>query len=147
MRRRSGDGGFTAVEWTVGIAVLILPAVLIALSVAGWVQRTSMARTIAQESARALVLADSVEEGEVLATTVAREIAANYGLDASNWCDVPADGCVSMVLSGDFVRGGVIRVVVEVPVPAIFVPFIGEVGAFQWGTSHAERIDDYRSFP
>ena len=102
--RRRGDDGFTAVESTVGIAVLLLPAAIMALSIAGWAQRTSMARTMVQESARAIVLSESVHRGEV-------------------------------------------TVYVEVPMSAIVVPFIGEVGGFQWSTTHTERIDDYRSFP
>ena len=32
-------------------------------------------------------------------------------------------------------------------VPAITVPFIGEVGRFGWSVAHEERVDDYRSIP
>ena len=143
--RRCGQRGFAVVEWTIGIGLIVLPVAVLVASLAPWFHRASMARTMAQEAARVLVLADDWETGTEAAATLARQIARNHGVDDARWCE-GGSGCVSVTFDGDLVRSGEVRAVVSVPMQGITVPFIGSALGFQWSTDHSERVDDYRSF-
>ncbi len=149
---RRAERGFTTVEWTLGLGLIVLPLTLLVLTIAPWFERASMARLIANEAARVMVLADDYATGEAEARAVAEEIAANYGFAAGDWCESPGgDGCLWMGLSsttpGALARSGEVTATVEVPIPATTIWFIAEAPGFQWTTEHVERVDDYRSFP
>lgn len=143
------EDGFVIPEWLLGIAVIIMPVIVIVSSIAPWYQRANLATLIAQEAARTMVLADDWDTGEADARNVAREIAANHGLGAGAWCGGPGPGCLSIVFDGTtpgvLQRGTEISISVEVPIPGVVVPGIGEVAEFQWTQTHSERVDDYRS--
>lgn len=143
------DRGFIVPEWLIGIALIIMPVIVIVASIAPWYQRANMATLIAQEAARTMVLADNWESGEIEARAVALEIAANHGFPGGAWCASPASGCVSIVFGGTtpgvLQRGTEISIQVEVPIPGVVVPGIGDVAEFQWTQTHTERVDDYRS--
>ena len=145
-----GQGGFVVPEWLLGIGLIIMPVVVIVASIAPWYQRANMATLMAQEAARVMVLADSWEAGESEARSVAAEIASNHGFSGSDWCSSPGAGCVWLGFSGNSVgvlqRGTEVIVQVEVPIPGVVVPGVGQVAEFQWGQAHTERVDDYRSF-
>lgn len=147
--RMSDEAGFVIPEWLLGITVIIMPVIVIVSSIAPWYQRANLASLIAQEAARTMVLAEDWEAGEVDARDLAREIAANHGFGAGEWCAGPAPGCLSIVFDGTtpgvLQRGTEISVAVEVPIPGVVVPGIGEVAEFQWTQAHTERVDDYRS--
>lgn len=133
------------VEWTIGIGLIVLPVAVMVASLAPWFHQASMARTMAQEAARILVLADDWEVGTEQAAVLARQIAQNHGVDDAGWCE-GGSGCVSVRFEGDLVRTGEVMVIVSVPMQGITVPFIGSALGFQWSTEHSERVDDYRSF-
>lgn len=143
------DDGFAVPEWLLGIGLIIMPVIVIVGSIAPWYQRANMASLIAQEAARTMVLADDWSGGEAAARALAAEIAANHGFEEGDWCANPAPGCVSIVFDGTtpgvLQRGTEISVSVEVPIPGVVVPGIGEVAEFQWAQAHTERVDDYRS--
>jgi hypothetical protein len=143
------QSGFAAPEWLLGIGLIIMPVIVIVASIAPWYQRANMATLIAQEAARTMVLADSWEGGEVDARAVAIEIAANHGFAAADWCPSPGPGCLWIgfdgTTPGNLQRGTEISVQVEVPIPGVVVPGVGQVAEFQWTQAHSERVDDYRS--
>ena len=137
-RRQSG---FIAAEFALGVCVVVLPVALLVLALPTWSERQSMAQRAANESARAVVLAGSWSAGTAAARAVVDQVAGNYG--------VPLD----QVRGPDFSAGGglapgqtvVARVTVRLP--ALVIPLVGQVGGWSWTAVHAERVDDYRSFP
>ncbi len=145
----SDQGGFTTPEWLLGIGLIIMPVIVIVASIAPWYQRANMATLIAQEAARTMVLADDWASGEDEARSLAVEIANNHGFAATDWCGSPAPGCLWINIGGTspgvIQRGSEVVVQVEVPIPGVVVPGVGEVAQFQWAQSHTERVDDYRS--
>jgi hypothetical protein len=143
-RRRGlygAQGGFIASEFVLGVAVIILPVTLLVLVLPTWSERQAMARRAAGESAREVVLADSWSAGVGAARAVVGQVAANYGVSLGD------------VRGPDFSAGGglaagqtvVSRVTVRMPV--LVIPMVGRVGSWSWTAVHAERVDDYRSFP
>ena len=151
-RLAAKENGFAAVEWAIGIGLIVLPLVIGVMSIAPVLDRLSTARTIAQEAARTMVLADDWATGEDAAVGLARRIAGNYGVADGEWCaGPPVDGCVSVEITGTtpgvLGRGEEVYVTVRVPSAAITVPFLGEFAAITLTGTHTERVDDYRSFP
>ncbi len=152
MKRFASEGGFAAVEWALGLGMIILPLVVAVTSIAPVLDRLSTARTAAAEAARIMVLADDWADGEERAVELARSVARNHGIGDDEWCrDEPVDGCVSVEISsttpGVLGRGEEVYVVVRIPAAAVSVPFIGEFASFMLQGAHTERVDDYRSFP
>lgn len=133
--------GFIAAEFALGVCVVVLPVALLVLALPTWSERQSMAQRAANESAREVVLAGSWSAGTTAARAVVDQVARNY--------DVPLD----QVRGPDFRAGGglapgqtvVARVTVRMP--ALVIPLVGQVGGWSWTAVHAERVDDYRSFP
>jgi hypothetical protein len=137
--------GFAVLEWTLGIGLIVLPVAVLVASLAPWFHQASMARTMAQEAARVLVLSDDWEAGTEAATAMARQIARNHGVEDDGWC-AGGSGCVSVAFAGTLGRADEVTATVSVPMQGITVPFIGSALGFQWSTAHSERVDDYRSF-
>lgn len=151
MRRAADQSGFTAVEWAIGLGLIVLPLLIAVMSIAPVLDRLSTARTMAQESARAMALADEWSTGELAAQRLAHQIGRNHGIAESEWCTAGREGCVTVEISGTTTgtlrRGEEISVTVRVPAAAITIPFLGEFAALTLTGSHTERVDDYRSFP
>ncbi len=79
----SGAGGFIAVEWVAAVALLLLPTVVLVATMPGWAERRNGATVAAREAARDLV--GSWPDGDpVAAELVAREVAADHGIDAAD---------------------------------------------------------------
>ena len=139
--RRTARGGFIASEFVLGVCVIILPVTLLVLALPTWSERQAMAQRAANESAREVVLADSWSAGVGAARAVVDQIAGNYGVSLDD------------VRGPDFSAGGglaggqtvVSRVTVRMPM--MVIPLLGRVGSWSWTAVHAERVDDYRSFP
>ena len=152
MKRLPDEDGFAAVEWALGLGLIVLPLVIAVASIAPVLDRLSTARTVAAEAARAMVLADDWADGEERAFDLAQSVARNHGIGADEWCSGPGrDGCVSVEITGTtpgvLARGGEVYVVVRIPTASVTVPFIGEFASFMLQGAHTERADDYRSFP
>jgi hypothetical protein len=146
------EEGFAAVEWTLGIGLLILPLVIAVASIAPMLARLNTARVMAQEAARVLVLADDWDGGTDAAMRLARQIARNRGIRDAEWCTGGrTSDCVSVTITGTtpgaLTRGSEVFVDVQIPTPAVAIPFAGEVGSLDLHGTHTERVDDYRSFP
>lgn len=146
----SRQRGFAAIEWTIGIGLIVLPVAVLVASLPPWFERITTAREMAQEAARAAVLADDWATGVDRANSVARQIGRNGGISDSAWCEFGGD-CVWLLVdgapTGTLARGAEITVTVNVVIPGVTVPFVGSVAAVSWSTSHSERVDDYRSIP
>ena len=133
-------GGFVASEFVLGVCVMIVPATLIVLLLPTWSERQAMAQRAANESAREVAIASSWSAGVAAARETVDQVAANYGVSQAE--------VLGPDLSGGGLAGGqtvVSRVTVRMPV--LMVPLVGSVGRWSWTAVHAERVDDYRSFP
>ena len=123
MRRAADQSGFTAVEWAIGLGVIVLPLMIAVMSIAPILDRLSTARTMAQESARTMALADDWATGESAAERLSRQIGRNHGIAEAEWCTAGREGCVSVEFSattpGTLRRGEEISVTVRVPAAAI----------------------------
>jgi hypothetical protein len=139
--RRGAQAGFIASEFVLGVCVIILPVTLLVLALPTWSERQAMAQRAANESAREVVLADSWSAGVSAARAAVDRVAGNYDVPIG---DVRGPGFTA----GRGLAGGqtvLSRVTVRMPV--MVVPLVGRVGSWSWTAVHAERVDDYRSFP
>lgn len=138
---RAAREGFIASEFVLGVCVIILPVTLLVLALPTWSERQAMAQRAANESAREVVLADSWSAGVGAARLAVDQVAGNYGVSLDD------------VRGPDFTAGEglapgqtvVSRVTVRMPM--MVIPLVGRVGSWSWTAVHAERVDDYRSFP
>jgi hypothetical protein len=140
-RWRPGDGGYVAAEFTMGVCVILLPVTMIVLALPVWSERQAMAQRAANESAREMALAASSASGLAAAERVVAEVAANYGI-ARNDVRGP-----NLSAGGGLAGGSTVVSQVTVRMPVMVIPLIGRVGSWSWTAVHAERVDDYRSFP
>lgn len=136
--RRPGEVGGIPIEFVLGVAVLLLPAVLLVVSLPTWVERQSAGRVAAREAARTVVVADTLSAGVAAGEQAAAEVAANHA--------IPPDD-VDITLTGRLDRQGAVTATVTLRVPGIAVPGMGGTGGFTWTTTHTERVDRYRSLP
>jgi hypothetical protein len=121
----NGDG-FVAIELVAAIGLLLLPIVVLVASLPGWVERHHAAAIAAREAARVLVN-DWPNSTVADATDAARDVAADYGIDAT---DLTVDAT-----SVDGARGTIVRVEVTVTM----------TGGWHDTAVSVRRIDDYRS--
>ena len=130
------DRGFIAIEWVAAVAMLLLPAVVLVATLPTWAERRHAATVAAREAAR---ISSSIGRpgNAAEAELVAKYVAANHGIDASD---------VSVrVLDGGANPGDQIRVEVRVRMPAIAMPGVARVGAWTYSAVASLRVDDYRS--
>ncbi len=133
--RVRGESGFIAVEWVGAVALLLLPIVVLVATMPEWAERRNAATVAAREAARVLV--DSWPNGDAnSAVLVAREVAADHGIEASD-LDV-------RVASVGQARGDEVEVDVEVTMPAIGVDGMS-AGSWHYTARVTRRVDDYRS--
>lgn len=132
--------GFVALELVAGVAVLVLPVVMLVASLPGWFDRQSTARQAAREAARAITLAGWCDETR--AERVATRVVTGANLaprDVAVVLDCPAGGPLP--------RGGSVTARVRVTMPAVAVPLIGSVTGWTWTAAHVEPVDPYGSRP
>lgn len=131
------ERGTASLELALGMAVLVIPAVMVVLSFSTWLEARAFVRAAAAEGARAAVLAEVAP-----ATTgfdVVMDMASGRGLDE---VQVSMCGDAECVL----VRGGFVTAAVSVDVPLVATPW-GEVGGLTVAYTHSEPVDAYRSLP
>jgi Flp pilus assembly protein TadG len=137
---RAGSGpesGAVAVEFALGVGLLLLPVAILVLVLPTWVEHQSMARVAAQEAARTVALAGDHTAGVEAGTAAARAVAANHGL---------ADSLAEIGFEGHLERGGTITASVTVTIPVVDLPLVGQSGGFNVTVRHREPVDQYRSF-
>lgn len=138
LARARREEGYVALELALAAGALVLPVAIMVVTLPTWVERQSLATSAAQEGARAVVLADSWDQGVSEAGALVREMAVTDG--------IPPDE-VRVAFSGSLDRGALVTASVTVSVPAASFPFFGSVGAWPLTRSDTEKVDLYRSFP
>lgn len=138
------EAGFGTAAWMIGMAMVVVPLAVIALSLPRWYDRAEVGRALAQEIARTVVRAVDLEAGLAVAELATAEAAEAAGLSTDPAC---SESCISYQVEGALERGQQITATVHVDLPGIFVPFVGTVQGGAWGAVHTERVDDFRSFP
>lgn len=150
---RRPETGHVAIELTLGLGLLVLPMALLALSLPVWVQRQTAATAAAQEAARAVVVAASVDEGQRAARRIVSEVTDSHGLQPAD-----LDLCFVAHAVGDpaprtcgapsLGRGSAVTAHVRVRLPALPLPGLDvRVAAISRTVSHTERVDRYRGVP
>jgi len=130
---------YAAVEMVLVLAIIVLPLLSGIAQIPRWVDARSTADLAAQEAVRAMVLADTWDEGWIAAERVVATIADNRGLDVGDIEDVS--------IVGDLNRGGTVTVTVTLQVPPIVLPGVGPIGGeISLSRSASERVDDFREF-
>ena len=142
MRRRASrphEGrpleGFAAIELTLSVAVLVIPVLLLVATLPTWVERRHVGVLAATEAARAAARAYPDTSGATAHAVVA-EVGARGGLD-------PGD--LRLDLDIDARRGGTIVATVTVRMPAVVVPALGTLDAWEVRVVATRRIEDHRS--
>ncbi len=134
-RHAYGNDGFTAIELTLGLAVLLIPTALLVLTLPTWIEIESGARAAARSAARAAVLSDDLGHIQAHAEAV-----------ASNQLGFRRGALDRLELGGSLVPGGAVEARVTVTYPALDIPLVGAVGSFRHTTTHREPVDLHRSF-
>ena len=131
-RLRAENGLATPFELALGLGIMCL-VILVISAFPLWLERRSVARSIAAETARAIVISEGTTDPYVLF----RESLANLDQPAAEYA-------ISVPSRSALPRNGSITVRVKYTVPAINVGSI-KVGSTAWTVTHAEPLDPYRS--
>lgn len=134
--------GFALPEFVAGLGLLVLPVTMLVAMLPVWLEVQSMGHLAAQQAARAAVLAPSDGDAVGAATRAARTVAANHGRRLVG--PVRLHGTVEQRPGGPQV---LVTATVTVRMPALAVPGLGAVAAFDWGVSSTQPVDVYRSVP
>lgn len=133
------EGGFAAVEFVAGLALLVLPMAVLVVSLPVWAETQSSARAVAREAARVLVGADDDAQGHAAATAMAGRVADNLGVELVG---VPHfEGSVE----GPPGRESEVSATVTVRLPLLALPLLADLTAVDWTVEHREPVDAYRS--
>jgi len=135
---RRWERGFAAVELSAGVALLVLPVVLLVLGLPRWSERQGVARVAARDAARLVGLQGWCDHSSAMRAV--ERLAVDAGL---------APGALRLVLDcpagAPLPRGGVVTARVTVAMPLLDVPLIGSVAAWDWTAAHREPVDPYGS--
>jgi hypothetical protein len=123
------------VELAAALAVLLVPVLLLVAVLPRWVETRDATVVAAREAARGAALAYPADGAEAAAAAVA-EVAARHGL---------APDRLRLELDAPARRGGTVVATVTVRVPALAVPGVGLLGAWEVSVTSTRRIDDHRS--
>jgi hypothetical protein len=128
----------------IGMAIVVLPLAVVALSLPRWFDRAELGRAVAQDVARTVARSVDLESGLAASEALVAAAAKDAGLSSGPTC---GGRCITFRVEGDLERGRQITATVTVDMPGIFIPFAGTIGGATWSAVHAERVDDYRSLP
>lgn len=135
------DDGFVAAEWAVGIAVLVLPVLLLVAALPAWTARHEAAAAAAREAARATVQAGDGADAVGAGTAAAMALLAGRGVDAAE-VDVVLP---ARAFGGGLPRDGIVEVTVTIPGEPLELPGFGTVDTPAISGSHTRTLDPYRS--
>jgi hypothetical protein len=127
-------GVATPLTLLLGMALVVLPVMVLVLSVPYWEQRAVDAQDAARAAVRALASATSSESGELYANQVVATVMEGDGLPAGEF---------EASYSGDLVPGGVVKATVSVEVPVGVFPGLGAMGDLRYSASSEAHIDSY----
>ena len=124
-RKEKKQNGFMAIEWVVGMALLVVPAFILVISMMQYPPR----KALSQDAAKSVI--DS-------------ELGAGSYSGMTNVVEVDKHS---------FCPGGEVKVIVKIPVPLLINPFVDKnksdsdrriTKITEVKSSATERIDDYR---
>lgn len=118
------------------LGFVVIPAFLLVLTLPTWEARSVDARDAARNAVRALVTADSWNDGVTAANQAVDEIVANNGVDVKD---------VSATYRGSLTRGSIVTATVTIVIPDTVIPGIGTFGQHSYAASSSEYVDPYRS--
>lgn len=133
---RRGEGGFAAIEFALGVFLILFPLAALGVTLSAWPDRVAAARVVAAEAARAASRENTWSAATSAGSEMARQVAANYGLDA---------GKITVSFTGSVDRGGAVTARVGVVMPVLHMPGVASAGGWTWTTQHTEATDLYRS--
>ncbi len=136
--RARGAAGSAAVECSAGIALLLLPVVLLVALVPTWAERQGLARVAARDAARGVALVGWCDRAGADAVV------------ADHTGDLPADAArldLDCTPGAPLARGGAVTARVTVAMPALVVPALGVGPGWQWTAVHRHPVDPYGSRP
>ncbi len=138
------DSGHGAIEFALGVGLLLIPVAIVVLGFGPWSERRVVAEAAAAEGARTAVVALDVSVG----ARVVAEIAGNHGLEPVHvllgWCGAPPGPTANAVGGCPLARGTVVEAEVRIWTPVVETPW-GAIGGVWVTGRHAEPIDLYRS--
>ena len=134
-RTDTREDGFVTAEWVLGVALLLIPVLLLLAVLAGWASLREAASAAAREAART---AAGAPADHAAAVDAAEQVLADRGVD---WAGATVDVTVP---SAD-VREGEVTATVSVPGRPVGVPLIGELAPPTATASHTRLLDPWRS--
>lgn len=142
MRTRD-EGGFVTAEWMAGIAMLVVPMIVIVSALPAWAARHEGVAAAAREGARVAAASATVAQATSAAQDAVRGVLDARGLPVDGVeVDVSAEAAPT---EGRLVREGVVTVRVTLPSVSVDIPFIGVVEGPRAAGSHSRHLDPFRS--
>ena len=127
-------GAATPLTLMLGVALIILPVMVLILTVPVWEQRTVDAQDAARAAARAMVAASTETGGLLAAKQAVDEVFQGDGIPSAQ---------VSITFAGEDVPGGSVTASVTVVIPAGRVPGLGAIGDLHYTARSTEHVDSY----
>jgi hypothetical protein len=137
-RRRSEAGSASPLGLMLGLALIVLPTLVVVLSLPAWEGRVVDAQDAARVAVRALSEAPNWETGVAAAEAAIGAVASGDGLDGHD---------ISESFSGDLQPGGDVTASVSVAVPATRLPGLGLVAPLHYTAVSTAHVDDYEESP
>lgn len=137
--RRRCDDGFVAAEWAVGMALLVLPLVVVVAVLPTWSGRHAAAAAAAREGARVAALADTGAAADQAARAAVAQVLADRGVDGPVEVEVTVPG------PGLLPREGVVEVHVALPTQPVPLPLVGDIPGPTVSAGHHRALDPLRS--
>ncbi|WP_108666496.1 hypothetical protein [Euzebya rosea] len=138
-RRAHDDRGFVTAEWMVGVALLVVPTLLVIAVLPSWAARHETVAVAAREGARAAAAATDAVTARAAAARAAMEVLDRRGLptdEATVTVDLPSGPTLP--------RDGQVRVRVVLPTAPVTLPGGGTVDGPSVTGEHARALDPYR---
>lgn len=136
----SYDGGFVAAEWLAGLALLVVPVLLVVVTVPAWVSAHAAAASAAREGARAAGQAGTAHQARRRAVEAVGAVLSSRGIEQPPQIEV----ALPSTSSGHLAREGVVAVEVRIPTDGIVIGPINVQGPTVVG-SHRRSLDPMRS--
>lgn len=133
----AGEVGEAAIELVAGLALILAPAVALAVTVPTWAETRYAVEAAAVEAGR---LAARADRSELAAEELATQVVANHGIDG----DVTVEITVPTAADGRPARHGDATARVTATVPVVDLPAIGAVGGWPLTRTHHEPLDPWR---
>lgn len=138
-RRVSDDRGFVAAEWMAGLALLVVPTLLVIAVLPSWAARHEAVAVAAREGARAAAAATDAATARVAAAQAALTVLDRRGLptdEATVTVDLPSGPALP--------RDGQVRVRVVLPTAPVALPGGGTLDGPSVTGDHTRALDPYR---